>query len=210
MKNILCFGDSNIYGFNPATGGRFNENERWSGVLGQILKGKYNIIEEGCNARTVLFKDFADITTCGIDYLPYCLYKYENLDMVILSLGLNDFQSAYHASVDDVIDGIRILADLIKSSEKTENTKIFILAPPSIRKDIVRSKFGCLFDEAAIGKSKEFAQKLKDFASGCGYCFFDCNDITETSKEDGIHISSESHKKIALKLSGLIPEFLPA
>ena len=39
MKNILCFGDSNTYGYNPADGSRFPENVRWTGLLQEKAKG---------------------------------------------------------------------------------------------------------------------------------------------------------------------------
>lgn len=33
MKNILCFGDSNTWGFNAETKERFAADVRWTGVL---------------------------------------------------------------------------------------------------------------------------------------------------------------------------------
>ena len=34
--NILCFGDSNTYGYIPNSGKRYNSNVRWSGILKSI------------------------------------------------------------------------------------------------------------------------------------------------------------------------------
>ena len=47
MINILCFGDSNTFGTNPA-GGRWPLEVRWTGVLQQLLGPGYRVIEEGC------------------------------------------------------------------------------------------------------------------------------------------------------------------
>ena len=33
MKKILCYGDSNTFGFNPENGKRFDNLTRWSGIL---------------------------------------------------------------------------------------------------------------------------------------------------------------------------------
>ena len=33
MKRILCFGDSNTWGFAPKDGYRFDENTRWTGPV---------------------------------------------------------------------------------------------------------------------------------------------------------------------------------
>ena len=37
MKRILCFGDSNTYGYKPDRSGQFNENIRWTGLLSKSL-----------------------------------------------------------------------------------------------------------------------------------------------------------------------------
>ena len=33
MKNILCFGDSNTWGYDPVTGSRYAYDVRWTGRL---------------------------------------------------------------------------------------------------------------------------------------------------------------------------------
>ena len=52
MKNILCFGDSNTWGYVPGTGARFDLDTRWTGVLQAELGADYRVIEDGQNART--------------------------------------------------------------------------------------------------------------------------------------------------------------
>ena len=53
MKTILCFGDSNTYGYRPDTGKRYAEDTRWTGILREKLKDrKIEVIEEGLVGRT--------------------------------------------------------------------------------------------------------------------------------------------------------------
>ncbi|MCH2619706.1 MAG: arylesterase, partial [Candidatus Poseidoniia archaeon] len=52
MKNILCFGDSNTWGYSPLDGRRYPPDIRWSGVLQSSLGSDYRVIEEGLNGRT--------------------------------------------------------------------------------------------------------------------------------------------------------------
>ena len=33
---VLCFGDSNTWGYIPGTGGRYASDVRWTGVLKQL------------------------------------------------------------------------------------------------------------------------------------------------------------------------------
>ena len=42
--NILCFGDSNTWGYKPDKTGRFNENIRWTALLQKKLGPEYHII----------------------------------------------------------------------------------------------------------------------------------------------------------------------
>lgn len=52
MKKVLCFGDSNVYGFIPKNGQRYDKNTRWTGILEQYSHNKFDIIEAGCNNRS--------------------------------------------------------------------------------------------------------------------------------------------------------------
>ena len=47
MIHILCFGDSNTYGYKPDGTGRFDENTRWTGLLQKKLGTEFRVIEEG-------------------------------------------------------------------------------------------------------------------------------------------------------------------
>ena len=68
---VLCFGDSNTWGFVPSVGLRYDENTRWTRVLGKLLGEKYEIIEEGLNSRTICTDDSytGKEGRCGITYL---------------------------------------------------------------------------------------------------------------------------------------------
>lgn len=56
-KRILCFGDSNTWGYDGQTGLRFAEDVRWTGVLQSLLGPEYTVLEEGQNGRTTVFAD---------------------------------------------------------------------------------------------------------------------------------------------------------
>lgn len=55
--NILCFGDSNTYGYRPDGSGRFDADTRWTGLLQKKLGTNDRIIEEGLCGRTTVFSD---------------------------------------------------------------------------------------------------------------------------------------------------------
>ena len=56
-KHIVCFGDSNTHGYCAATGGRFDETQRWCCLLQEKLGDGNLVIEEGLSGRTTCFQD---------------------------------------------------------------------------------------------------------------------------------------------------------
>ena len=59
MRTILCYGDSNTWGANPATKGRYDHKTRWPMAMAQILNRDspaedpgFWVVEEGLNGRT--------------------------------------------------------------------------------------------------------------------------------------------------------------
>ena len=78
MTTILCYGDSNTYGYNPVNGLRYPKGVRWTGVLQKMLGEEYEVIEEGCNGRTTVFEDAKEPWKAGLGYLRPChkgIYK---------------------------------------------------------------------------------------------------------------------------------------
>ena len=63
VKRILCFGDSNTYGYIPGGNGRrYGPDVRWTGLLSAWLKPECLIIEEGLPGRTTVFEDPMDVS----------------------------------------------------------------------------------------------------------------------------------------------------
>lgn len=66
MKNVLCFGDSNTYGYDPAgmrdgTAVRYAYDVRWCGVAQRDLGEGWHVIEEGLNGRTTVRDDMCHL-----------------------------------------------------------------------------------------------------------------------------------------------------
>ena len=87
MTTILCYGDSNTYGYNPVNGLRYPKDVRWTGVLQKMLGEEYEVIEEGCNGRTTVFEDTKEPWKAGLGYLRPCLNTHKPIDFVIMMLG---------------------------------------------------------------------------------------------------------------------------
>ncbi|PIX76714.1 MAG: arylesterase, partial [bacterium (Candidatus Ratteibacteria) CG_4_10_14_3_um_filter_41_18] len=96
----LCYGDSNTWGYIPATAKRYAVGCRWPGVLQKLLGDSWEVIEEGVNSRTTVFDDPKHIGKNGKTYLVPCLETHNPIDIVILYLGTNDLKERFNRSVE--------------------------------------------------------------------------------------------------------------
>ena len=98
LKNILCFGDSNTWGYAPVTGERYPGHVRWTGVLQSCLGDDYFVIEEGLNGRTTVHNEPLRPHRNGASLLPVLLESHSPLDLVIVMLGTNDLKACFRQS----------------------------------------------------------------------------------------------------------------
>ena len=93
-KVVVCYGDSNTWGADPAGTGRFAPDVRWTGVLQAELGSGYKIIEEGLNGRTTNIEDTIEEDRNGRRQLPPTIESHRPFDLMIIMLGTNDLAAA--------------------------------------------------------------------------------------------------------------------
>lgn len=201
MKRILCFGDSNTFGYNPETCGRYDKNTRWTGLLSKLLPD-CEIIEQGMNNRTGFFKNPDGLKFCGGEYLSIYLQNYRNLDVCIISLGTNDAQFFYKLDEDVTQKGVQNLIDSVR--EVNKKTKIIIVPPVRIKENILNGIFIMQFDLKSVEKTEKTFPIYERVAKENGCLYFDFNEFVTPSEKDGLHYSKDSHKIIAQKLAEFI------
>lgn len=193
MKKVLCFGDSNVYGFIPASGKRYAAEIRWGGVLQKLAGDDFRIIEAGCNNRTAFSDNPAGINQTGYKILPSYLEK--DLFCTILAIGINDLQTLYGVNSNKIKSGMQKLIEIVKIFAPCST--IILVSPPEISKHLLKSYFSTMFDETSIKKSKELGRIFESVAAENNCEFIDLNKIIVPSELDGLHYTPESHKRIA-------------
>jgi lysophospholipase L1-like esterase len=207
MKRILCYGDSNTWGYNPATKDRFDENIRWTGVLSQTLGANYVIIEEGLNGRTTVWDDPIEGYKNGQTYLIPCLQSHKPVDLVILMLGTNDLKHRFSLSAYDIAEGAKVLVRVVHGSQAGRNElapQVLLLAPPPTAK---LSEYAEMF-EGADRKSQQFSVHYRRVAQELGCAYLDTSTLIVTSSLDGIHFEASEHhtlgQALALQVKALL------
>lgn len=195
MKTILCYGDSNTWGCNPANEERFGLDVRWPGILRTTLGNGYWVIEEGLSGRTTVWDDPIEGDKNGKTQLPAILYSHRPLDLVIIMLGTNDLKMRFSVPACDIASGAGILVDIVNKSDcgpYSSAPQVLLIAPPPIA---TLTGFAAMF-EGAEAKSKLFAQEYERVAKLKGCHFLDAGSVIVSSEQDGIHFDAPEHDKL--------------
>jgi len=196
MKTILCYGDSNTWGYVPGSGDRYPPEVRWPGVLRAELGPGYTVIEEGLSGRTTVWDDpVQGVHRNGKTYLLPCLLSHQPLDLVILMLGTNDLKVRFSVPARDIADGAGALVDVIQHSRSGPGggaPAVLLVAPPPTGK---LTGYAEMF-EGAEEKSRKFALYYRQVAEQYGCAFLDAGEHVVCSDIDGIHFEPEGHRSL--------------
>lgn len=206
-KTILCYGDSNTYGYNPVDGSRYPLEIRWPGRLQDLLGGEYRIIEEGCNGRTTIYDDPLEGWKNGLTYLRPCLNSHKPLDYMIMMLGSNDLKSSFQASAQEIAAGAERLVEEVYSFMQEKDCpvpQIILVSPPEIGTEIVNGPFGSCFSEEAIHRSREFPKYYQQIARRQNCMYLDAAEYIKPSAVDSLHLEPEAHAALAAALAKMI------
>ena len=207
MMEVLCYGDSNTWGYNPLTKERYEKDERWTGVLQKTLGSHCHIIEEGPNGRTTVWDDPIEGYKNGETYLIPCLETHKPLDLVVIMLGTNDLKKRFSLSAYDIAQGAGALVDVVNKSNcgrMEKPPRVLLLAPPPLGR---LTEFAEMF-EGGTEKSRRLSQHYKNVALEYGCEFFDTSTVVRSSDVDGVHFEKEDHKALGKAVAEIIKRVL--
>ena len=217
MKNILCFGDSNTWGFVPGAFDpktlymkRYSIRERWPGLLRDILGDDFHIIEEGLNGRTTNV-EYPDLSgRSGTSYILPCLYSHSPLDLVILNIGINDIKVIFDRSMMEISKGMAEIIDLIRSTsygpDMQGQPQILLLSPSAlIHEGYVDQNNESAF-KGGMEKSLLFNNYYEKLALERDCHYVDLQSVVSYSKIDGLHYDKRGHAVVASSVASKINE----
>ncbi|MBV9576008.1 MAG: SGNH/GDSL hydrolase family protein [Gammaproteobacteria bacterium] len=210
QRTILCYGDSNTWGYVPQhfTGrnfilSRYSRDKRWPGILQKILGKNYQVIEEGLNGRTTNLDYHIPPDRNGKNYLAPCLYTHAPIDIVVLALGANDFKAYFNRKAEDIKNGLAELINIIQSSNygaDMQNAPKILIIPPAIPLPIAeqfQDENGIAVFNGAIDKAKKLIELYSKLAEEKNCYFLDVSNYISPSEIDGIHLDENNHEKLA-------------
>ncbi|MEM2123327.1 MAG: SGNH/GDSL hydrolase family protein [Candidatus Bathyarchaeia archaeon] len=210
VRVILCYGDSNTWGYEPGTGNRYPRDETWPGVLRRNLGEDYIVIDEGLNGRTTVWDDPTQLfpeKRNGLKYLIPCLESHMPIDLIVIMLGTNDLKKRFSLSPVEVAKSIKALVEAVKVSgagPEGNPPRILLVAPPSI---------GQLFEfaeelEGAEEKSRKLPRYYRLVAEEMGCEFLDASEVASPSRIDGVHLDLNGHRRLGEALTAHVKRIL--
>lgn len=192
--NIVLYGDSNTYGLSP-DGNRY-EN-RYGRVLEKLLNNS-SVFEEGVIGRTTIYHDDRPGKK-AIDTIDYDLSKYDNIDLLIIMLGTNDYKTNNAKNLSDIEEGMNILLNKIKIFNNIK--QILLISPILLSKNI--EDLDKDFNHNSYIISKIASNIYHDVARRHNILFYDAKYVAFPGS-DGEHFTKESHISLGNALANYI------
>ena len=204
MKTILCYGDSNTWGYIPGLAGRYKYHQRWPNIFQAKLSKEVQVITEALNGRTTVLDEPEREGRNGKTMLLPLIESHMPLDLIIIMLGTNDLKAIYNRTPEDVAKGVLTLVKIIRKYHNvtfSAQPEILIISPPHVTQ---LSPLMAMQFESASEKSKQLAVHLQKVAVKNCCLFLDAASIVIPSNKDGVHIDADSHLKLAELVYSLI------
>lgn len=206
-RRVLVFGDSNTFGFDTATMGRFGDEERYPRRLQALLGGGWTVIEEGLPGRTAVFDDPITEGLNGLALITPLMMSHAPLDTVVIMLGTNDAKERFGCNAHLIALGI------VRLAQKAQHTPawrgqpdVLVVAPAPIVPGYTQGVFYEAMGDGCDKRSAPLAEKLAPMAMAAGLRFLDAGRVpgVVTSPLDGMHLTKEAHAALAEALAGTL------
>jgi lysophospholipase L1-like esterase len=210
MKSILCYGDSNTWGFVPGTDfERHPYDVRWPGVMAGLLGDGYLVIEEGLSGRTTAYDDPTSLDRNGRVHLPSVLDTHTPVDLVIIMLGTNDTKHHLGLNAHDIAGGAQWLVNYVLASQAGPGRvpPQVLLVSPVLVSQAAPEVCGHAFDEAPE-KSAGFASAYQTVAESLGVAFLDAAAFAAPDDADGLHLDAAAHASLAAAIGDKVRELV--
>lgn len=185
---ILCFGDSNTYGYDPRS--YFGEpySEPWPEIFSQ--KSGHQVFNAGQNGREIPH------TSWQLQQFEAVLSCWGTFDRMTIMLGGNDLLQNQDFTAEDV--GARMESFLTYLLQRFAPSSLMLIAP------VPMVKGAWVQEEYLLRESFRLCDVYSDLADRLGIPFADSRKWDIEKVFDGVHFSANGHRTFA---NGLLKAF---
>ena len=179
---ILCFGDSNTYGYDPRSylGGQYPAQHRWVDLLAQKLN--CTAVNAGENGREIPRREGE------LQHFYLMLSNQKPLDLLLVMLGGNDLLQG------NSVEAVAQRMEAFLARIPLEKSQIVLIGPP-------RMKQGAwITDDRLLEDCVRLNVSYRTVAERLGVRFVDATDWNIDVTFDGVHYSEMGHQTFAEQL----------
>lgn len=211
MKRVLCYGDSNTWGYiSGADHKRYGETERWTKLLQKKLGGDFEIIEEGLCSRTLCSEDRRPGKEGhnGFTYFKPCLETHDKVDIIILMLGTNELKNDFGNSAEDIVGMLDKYVRFIRNFQSYTDNSVptLVISGLPIVNDSVCTEEDDKY-KGTSAKSRELNVLYEKYCNANGLTYVNNDDLT--TGPDGVHLTAESHAVLSERLAEVLKDMFP-
>ena len=175
---ILCFGDSNTYGYDPRGffGDRYGAEDRWVDLLAK--QTGHEVINAGANGREIPRNP----------YTLRLLTEHTPVDIFLVMLGTNDLLQGTSAKEA----ATRMEASL--NSLLPNCKQVLLVSPPPMKRG------AWVPSDVLVAESNHLAEEYKSLAEKLNVPFVDTRHWNIELTFDGVHFTEAGHHTFAEKL----------
>jgi len=211
MKRVLVYGDSLSWGLIPGTRRRLDFDQRWPGVFENTLLSAghaLRVFENCINGRRTVWSDPFKVGRNGSKGLSQVIEMHSPLSLVVMMLGVNDFQSAHANSAALSAMGSARLIDIIRQAPIDPGMpvpEILLIAPPvpCEPKGEIKDKF-----KGVEKRCNGLSDALKTMALQQSVHYFDAAPVIRCSKLDGIHLDQDQQHILGTTIARYVKQIL--
>ena len=171
--NVICFGDSNTFGYDPRAwlGGRYEADSRWVDIL--AAQTGWTVCNMGQNGR--------EIPSAAPDFPA-------DTDLLIVMLGTNDLLQG--RSPEQAAEQL----ERFFTGVSLDRSKLLLIAPPPM------ALGAWVPGQKLMDASLTFAPCCRALAEKMGIGFADAGKWNISLAYDGVHFTEQGHKDFAAGL----------
>lgn len=211
MYTVVCFGDTNTWGYDNRNGERLPYHERWTGLLAKELGSEYYIVEEGQPGRATT-TDPVEEGKNAREHIGPILESHEPVDAVVMMLGQPDLKTRFSLTACDISMGIESLMLKIMHSKAGPGKtapKLLVISPVQVgcvKGSVMENWFPA---EGTAEKSAQLPALYRALAQKYDAAFLEASAVAKTAA-DAIHIENASHPQFAAAVAEKIRKMLEA
>lgn len=189
---IVCFGDSNTYGYDPryCFSGRYGADGRWCSLLAE--KTDWEVINAGENGREIPHRSHT------LRQVTELLDSYAPVNAIIVMLGTNDLLQGLPPE-----QVAQRMEDFLKLPRLRRERVILVTPPPMKRGAWVES-------DELVSDATRLAEAYRQLAQKLGIPLVSTAHWGIDLTFDGVHFTQRGHRTFGEKLSARLEELLDA